>query len=588
MSLVRYVFLISSCFILFACASAHIVIEVDLYDEDPKVTLPPTPKENSDLLAQAQVLPMEAKADRNLSQQWKQKVLNIYKNLWYSAGGSKSNETITAENLNQMMASAHPVTRLQAQVDFNQQSEEDEIASLDTSMEALRSAVDSYNRAYTTQLQKIRQQYATNCIVNSQEKSVSVDCFNIVPSIDNKNKSSNIPLLKYEKSPCFTRSIAKPMPAHDCEQELQTSDSSGRIPLTESEYIERKLSLGGIQNIENSDANTEDCRGVSLFECQYKIQQALTNVISSFDSYRQLPEVLVDWAPVESLIQAKLVQSIGNKMEQERLRKLVVSAQQQIQSLENQYSSDNQQNAAKAASSKEKLAQLQRGQVDVDFTGFQRTMPLAGSIREQLAEQARNTSDLYYLIDRLQDVGDPIWRTVTDPINEHHWNKKVSKSFVKAEGNTSMVIVRDTPLHFRAHQVKNDPTALIKGQLEVVRALGDAALSVAGVKLGATAQLEGDAPDKQSIGLTVNSADKNAEKSKKQVEQKQKALSAMTAQLRTLLSELEKLEKDDSSETEKEKEQKQKEYEAQLGSLRNKIVGLLQGYQMRFEVADEL
>ena len=456
------------------------------------------------------------------------------------------------------------------------------ITNMDEFLEALRVAVDSYNKEYTLQIQKIKRQYTDDCILKkSNENSSSDNCFNIVPAVDKNNKNSNSPRLDYEKSPCFTRSIAKPTPVHDCVQEV--SGSQTKIPLTESQYVERQLSLGGIDVDRVSDADSPHCEGVSLFECQYKVQLALTRLVSSFDSYRQLPEVLVDWAPLESLIQAKLVQAIGNQLEQERLRKLVVSAQQQIQLLQNQFSSDKQQSAAKTTSSKEKLAQLQRGQVDVDFTGFKRTMPLAGSIREQLAEQARNTSDLYYLIDRLQDVGDPIWRTVTDPLNEHHWNKKVSKSFVQAEGNTSMVIVRDTPLHFRAHEVKNDPAALIKGQLEVVRALGDAALSVAGVKLGATAQLTGDDSKQQTVSLTVNTPDANAEKSKKQVAQKQKALSAMTAQLRALLSELEELENEDPDD-----QDKQKEYDTQLDTLRNKITGLLQGYKMRFEVANEI
>ena len=109
MRLFKHILVVISCYILFACASAQIVIEVDLYDEDPQVTLPPTPKDNADLLAQAQMLPMAASTDKNLSQQWKQKVLNIYQNLWYSAGGTRSSESVTSENIGQMIASHNQV-----------------------------------------------------------------------------------------------------------------------------------------------------------------------------------------------------------------------------------------------------------------------------------------------------------------------------------------------------------------------------------------------------------------------------------------------------------------------------------------------
>ena len=145
-----------------------------------------------------------------------------------------------------------------------------------------------------------------------------------------------------------------------------------------------------------------------------------------------------------------------------------------------------------------------------------------------------------------------------------------------------MVIVRDNPLHFRAHHVRNDPSALIKGQLEIARAIGDAALTIAGVKLGGRAALTGSAPEKESIELTSVTPAGNAEKQKRQVAQKQKALNAMTNQLRVLQRELETLTLDEPDDD----KQKQK-FEARLKSLRNRIIGLLQGYKVRFEVAQD-
>lgn len=99
---------------------------------------------------------------------------------------------------------------------------------------------------------------------------------------------------------------------------------------------------------------------------------------------------------------------------------------------------------------------------------------------------AKNNSLLFSQIDRLQDPADPVWRVVSDPRNRHHWNSTFSRTYFYAEGNSSVVVVRDTPMDFRVQRGDNNPTALVNAQLQVSRAVGDAAIRVANSAAGAS------------------------------------------------------------------------------------------------------
>jgi outer membrane murein-binding lipoprotein Lpp len=101
-----------------------------------------------------------------------------------------------------------------------------------------------------------------------------------------------------------------------------------------------------------------------------------------------------------------------------------------------------------------------------------------------LNQLLQSTTLLYSQIDRLQDPADPIWRIVTDPENEPKWNTQFSESNFYAQGNSSIVVVRDTPMSFRVQRGANNPTALVQGQLQVSRALGNAAISIAAASTG--------------------------------------------------------------------------------------------------------
>lgn len=87
-------------------------------------------------------------------------------------------------------------------------------------------------------------------------------------------------------------------------------------------------------------------------------------------------------------------------------------------------------------------------------------------------------------LDRHQDPADPVWRILADPRNYSKWHTAFTTNYFYSEGNNSVVIVRDSPIHYRVHSADNNPTALIEGQLRISRALTDAALQIAGTAAG--------------------------------------------------------------------------------------------------------
>jgi hypothetical protein len=100
--------------------------------------------------------------------------------------------------------------------------------------------------------------------------------------------------------------------------------------------------------------------------------------------------------------------------------------------------------------------------------------------------QLGSSLDLYVSqIDRLQDPADPAWRELLRLENETNWAPFFTRTSYRAEGDTGVVIARDRLGHFRVQRAKNNPAALIQGQLRISRAiassLADALAAATGV-----------------------------------------------------------------------------------------------------------
>ena len=73
---------------------------------------------------------------------------------------------------------------------------------------------------------------------------------------------------------------------------------------------------------------------------------------------------------------------------------------------------------------------------------------------------------------------------MTRPENEGRWNTTFSRTYFYAEGKSEVVVVRDNPMTFRIQRGTNDPTNLIRGQLQIARSVTDAAISIASAASG--------------------------------------------------------------------------------------------------------
>ena len=146
----------------------------------------------------------------------------------------------------------------------------------------------------------------------------------------------------------------------------------------------------------------------------------------------------------------------------------------------------------------------------------------------ELSRLTQATTLLNSQIDRLQDPADPVWRIISDPRNEPKWNKEFSETYFYAQGNSSVVVVRDTPISFRQQRGSNNPATLIKNQLQISRAIGNAAISIAAATTGVPINLK---TESDQTGTTSSNTDTAAES---EALARRKAMAEERLKLRTL------------------------------------------------------
>lgn len=114
-----------------------------------------------------------------------------------------------------------------------------------------------------------------------------------------------------------------------------------------------------------------------------------------------------------------------------------------------------------------------------ELEALRNDLPESASSQAALEGLVKSKSNLNDLIDRLQNAGDPVWRTIVNPMFANQWNT-INKQHFKGDGNTSVVVIRDTPTRFRTAQAKNNPTVLAQNQIAISSAVTEAALNVVG------------------------------------------------------------------------------------------------------------
>jgi hypothetical protein len=122
-------------------------------------------------------------------------------------------------------------------------------------------------------------------------------------------------------------------------------------------------------------------------------------------------------------------------------------------------------------------------------------LPDTAAARTALSDLVQGSSLVADLIDRLQDSGNPVWQILTDPANASNWQDITEKVTgrprgiveYRAEGNSSIVVVRHEAMRYQVHQATNNPKALVQGQLAISHAVSKAALTIAGAATGISA-----------------------------------------------------------------------------------------------------
>jgi hypothetical protein len=163
---------------------------------------------------------------------------------------------------------------------------------------------------------------------------------------------------------------------------------------------------------------------------------------------------------------------------------------------------------------------------------------------DALGALVRATGVVFNLVDRLQDPADPVWRTVSRPENQDKWRNAFTETYFYAEGNTSVVVVRDTPFSFRVLKATNNPTALVRGQLQISRAIADAAIAVAGAAAGAPGiklpTKDSQPPDSGTDGAKAQEVAAKKAKLERQAAVRAETIRSLRRQLVVLRAQLER------------------------------------------------
>ncbi|MES2974176.1 MAG: hypothetical protein V4757_11245 [Pseudomonadota bacterium] len=173
-------------------------------------------------------------------------------------------------------------------------------------------------------------------------------------------------------------------------------------------------------------------------------------------------------------------------------------------------------------------------------------------------------------IDRLQDPADPVWREVVDPRNDAKWNPVFARTVFYSEGNTGVVVVRDRAGEFRVHQAKNNPTALIQGQLRISRAVTSGLTDVLGAMTGASG-LKGVLPAGKSDAAdgdtaAVESIAEGDAKVRAETDRRRALRANLLRNLERINSQLQGMEEDDD----------------RLDGLKAELQGILDGHKALF------
>lgn len=274
-------------------------------------------------------------------------------------------------------------------------------------------------------------------------------------------------------------------------------DESKRVPRLGEEWILRKLP-------------------VELRTREAKARASASLAVSTYEVFASplAQSFAIDWTALRSRLYSglELSQQSGRRDIELEFQRAIQSFNTRIAELAAQSKLISGQALSKtAANSGEQSPQgllNSAMKIAIEIENLRSDLPESATAQTALAGLVRSSTQFLEQIDRLQDRGNPVWRIVTDPANEPHWNQRSVQTSFYAEGKSSVVMVRQDPMRFDVHEGTNHPAALIKGQLEISRAVANAALSITGTATGLRlpAEQETSTTDSEAAMASTNAA----------------------------------------------------------------------------------
>jgi hypothetical protein len=412
------------------CATSELTVHVDLYDEDPRFVAPMTPEEMAEQMANLERLRAAAKdktAQRKFLAELSVQMYNDTREPLFNKPDRYTEELATFKK-----AADGAQTEIEKAID------------------AAISALEGYGKNYQAAYEVARRDFqrCENERLGSQSKA-PVDSASANPSAGESVPPAERPLA----SQCWL------------------SEKGKFVERLDDEWIVRRLPV-------TLRAEEATVRG---------------NVAKAAAGYRSFAapvkdSFVVDWAGLRADLYDALENSTTDSGRESGARRAIHGLNTRLASLaqtanlvpksdiEEAVESDARGNTTGLFRSTMKIA--------IELESLRGDLPEDASAQTALSGLVRSSARFAELIDRLQDSGDPVWRTVTNPANEAHWNTQVTRSGFFAQGKSNVVIVRQDPMRYDIHEGTNDPAALIKAQLEVSRAVANAAINVAGAAAG--------------------------------------------------------------------------------------------------------
>ena len=482
------------------CASTELRITVDLYDEDPRIDLPMTPREARLHIENLQVLRAEARKDIGLRIDLASESVDIYRNAWRIVGEDQNRVTVLEDRFEKYRKSL-------------QRNLRNYEWTAHAAIQALRSYVEDYQQKYA-------QEHGKTPEGRNDTADTSNDANN--GSDDRNGEDSSESCNKPEKKSWIKAVFTGP---------ARTADRG-------DECIQRKIRT-------------------KLFEKETKAMAKAADAIASFrDLGATAKPFSCDWVGLEYAINAAYfaAQIKGNSELESLLLGLGNNTAERIRSLNQSIATSGRAVPPQALRSPHTPTTLSGASLAIanELETLRNDLPVTATSREALASLVTGTSRFLEVIDRLQDPGDPIWRVITDPDNEAHWNERTVRTYFYAEGNAGVVIVRDSPLDLRVQSARNNPNALIKGQLEISRSVANAAISIAGAASGLpTDALASSSTGRETAGEVDTSPEDfatRAAKAEAWERQRALALTSLRNYLRSLATKIAELEGDNPEE----------------------------------------